>query len=218
MTDGVTLLLADLLNSGRPAELRKVLSVYNESAQNPAGGQLDMFSGGLTTNEEIINAINDTFKNATRREQKAMVGAAVARRKDRAEAAGAGEGTDVAGGGEGSQERRNVNQSDPTADIRQSEKISGEKEVGKPSGNDGRGDKERLGERGGSPQESSELDDNGIPFVKSSNGTTIFGEIKEDSGLTPAPIKLSEGFQDENGKGYGLAHIEAGHGSQIRNA
>lgn len=67
-------------------------------------------------------------------------------------------------------------------------------------------------------KESSELDDNGIPFVKSSNGTTIFGEIRDDSGLTPAPIKLSEGFQDENGKGYGLVHIEAGHGSQIRNA
>lgn len=105
VTDGVTLLFADLLNSGRPAELRKVLSVYNEKAQDPAGGQLDIFGGGLTTKEAIINAINETFKNATRREQEAMVGAAVARRKDRAEAAEAGEGTDVAGGGEGSENR-----------------------------------------------------------------------------------------------------------------
>ena len=96
-----------------------------------------------------------------------------------------------------------------------------ETEVGKLSVNDGRGDKGRIGERQGNQEkteESSELDDNGIPFVKSSNGTTIFGEIRDDSGLTPAPIKLSEGFQDENGKGYGLAHIEAGHGIQIRNA
>ena len=96
-----------------------------------------------------------------------------------------------------------------------------ETEVGKLSVNDGRGDKGRIGERQGNQEkteESSELDDNGIPFVKSSNGTTIFGEIRDDSGLTPAPIKLSEGFQDENGKGYGLAHIEVGHGIQIRNA
>lgn len=53
---------------------------------------------------------------------------------------------------------------------------------------------------------------------KSDDGTTTFGEIREDSGLAPAPIKLSRGYQDENGKGYGLAHIEANHGEQIRNA
>lgn len=65
---------------------------------------------------------------------------------------------------------------------------------------------------------SDEVDENGRPFVISENGTTIFGEIREDSGLTPAPIKLSEGYQDENGKGYGLVHIEANHGDQIRQA
>ena len=66
--------------------------------------------------------------------------------------------------------------------------------------------------------ESEETDENGIRFVKSESGTTVFGNIHEESGLSPAPIKLSEGFQDENGKGYGLAHIEANHGRQIRNA
>lgn len=65
---------------------------------------------------------------------------------------------------------------------------------------------------------SDEIDENGYPFILSPNGTTTFGEIRENSGLTPAPIKLSEGFQDANGKGYGLAHIEANHGKQIRNA
>lgn len=63
-----------------------------------------------------------------------------------------------------------------------------------------------------------ELDENGISFVLASNGTTTFGEIGEESGLQPAPIRLSEGFQGEDGKGYGLAHIEANHGEQIRNA
>ena len=63
-----------------------------------------------------------------------------------------------------------------------------------------------------------ERDENNLPFVKASDGTEVFGEIHEESGLPGAPIKLSEGFQDETGKGYGLAHIEANHGEQIRNA
>ena len=69
------------------------------------------------------------------------------------------------------------------------------------------------------PEEgATETDENGHPFVVSSDGTTIFGEITEETGLTPAPIKLSEGVVDENGNGYGLLHIEDRHGSQIRNA
>ena len=66
--------------------------------------------------------------------------------------------------------------------------------------------------------EQREVDENGHPFVVSAEGTTSFGEIREESGLPAAPIKLSEGYQDENGKGYGLIHIEANHGEQIRDA
>lgn len=66
--------------------------------------------------------------------------------------------------------------------------------------------------------EEIEEDHNGLAFVRSSNGTTTFGVIREETGLTPAPIKLSEGFQNADGKGYGLAHIEARHGEEIRNA
>ena len=65
---------------------------------------------------------------------------------------------------------------------------------------------------------SEEVDENGYHFVLSPNGITTFGEIRENSGLTPAPIKLSEGYQDEKGKGYGLIHIDANHGEQIRKA
>jgi N12 class adenine-specific DNA methylase len=202
VTDGVTLLLADLLNSGKPSDLRKVLSTYNNEAASPASGQIDMFSGDVTSREDVLNNVLNYFRNATPREQQAIVDAAVAERKRRAEA-------EPVEGSQGSEQTENA--------VRGSE----ETEVGKLSVNDGRGDKGRIGEWQGDlekAEESSELDDNGIPFVKSSNGTTIFGEIRDDSGLTPAPIKLSEGFQDENGKGYGLVHIEAGHGSQIRNA
>ena len=66
--------------------------------------------------------------------------------------------------------------------------------------------------------ERKERDENGQPFVVSSDGTTTFGEITEDTGLTAAPIKLSEGVADKKGNGYGLRHIEARHGDQIRKA
>lgn len=60
---------------------------------------------------------------------------------------------------------------------------------------------------------SDEIDEDGSLFVISSTGTTVFGEIKEETGLTPAPIKLSRG----NSK-YGLVHLEKRHGEQIRKA
>ena len=73
-------------------------------------------------------------------------------------------------------------------------------------------------ERKTKEEERKERDENGQPFVVSSDGTTTFGEITEDTGLTAAPIKLSEGMADEKGNGYGLRHIEARHGDQIRKA
>ena len=73
-------------------------------------------------------------------------------------------------------------------------------------------------ERKTKEKERKERDENGQPFVVSSDGTTTFGEITEDTGLTAAPIKLSEGVADEKGNGYGLRHIEARHGDQIRKA
>ena len=69
---------------------------------------------------------------------------------------------------------------------------------------------------------SKEVNENGKPFVLSSNGLTNFGEVTADSGLPAAPIKLSigENTKDVKGKnhGYGLLHIEASHGTQIRKA
>ena len=62
---------------------------------------------------------------------------------------------------------------------------------------------------------SEEVNEFGKPFVKASDGTTDFGFVDEESGLTPLPIKLSlgENYKDENGDdhGYGYLHIEAGH-------
>lgn len=60
---------------------------------------------------------------------------------------------------------------------------------------------------------SSEIDQNGLNFIQARNGSTVFGEIKAESGLTPAPIKLSSG-----NKSYGLKHMEERRGEQIRQA
>lgn len=90
---------------------------------------------------------------------------------------------------------------------------------GESRGNRGQGNLESLAERQGYLGEtkevkiSDEVDEDGSPFVKTSTGTTVFGEIKKGCGLTPAPIKLSLG----NSK-YGLIHLEKRHGDQIRGA
>lgn len=85
VTDATTLLLADILNSGKPSDLRKVLATYNSNAQQSANGQADIFTGTIPTKEEILTTVNDHFRNATPKEQQALVDAAIADRKRRAE-------------------------------------------------------------------------------------------------------------------------------------
>lgn len=69
---------------------------------------------------------------------------------------------------------------------------------------------------------SEELDEFGKPFIKASDGSTIFGYLDEESNLPSLPIRLSlgENHKDEKGinHGYGLLHIDAGHKDQILNA
>lgn len=82
---------------------------------------------------------------------------------------------------------------------------------------------DRRGSAGGTDNRrgdlaQAEIDEDGVPFVKTTDGDTVFGIIAESSGLTAAPIKLRHGYQDTDGKGFGLIHIEANHGAQIRSA
>lgn len=70
---------------------------------------------------------------------------------------------------------------------------------------------------------SNEKDEWGQPLVKASDGSVEFGKIDEGYGLQSAPIRLSLGENKKNpetGKdeGYGLLHIIARHGDQIRKA
>ena len=66
---------------------------------------------------------------------------------------------------------------------------------------------------------SKEVNEFGKPFVISSDGSTDFGYIDKESGLTPLPIRLNlgENYKDEKGNnhGYGYLHIEAGHKNEI---
>lgn len=86
VTDATALLLADILNSGKPSDLRKVLTSYNNEAAQASGGQIDIFSGSIPTKEEILTNVNEHFRNATPKEQQALVDAAIEERKRRAEA------------------------------------------------------------------------------------------------------------------------------------
>ncbi|MDX8401543.1 MAG: hypothetical protein R8K47_02820, partial [Mariprofundaceae bacterium] len=56
-------------------------------------------------------------------------------------------------------------------------------------------------------------------FVRASDGAVDFGEIPDADGLRGGKIRLTVGEHDtETGRGFGLRHIEAAHGREIRNA
>ena len=88
VTDATTLLLADILNSAKPSDVRKVLAMYNKSAGESAAGAVDIFSetGKPDTKEEILTRVNELFSNGTAREKQELVDAAIADRKQRASA------------------------------------------------------------------------------------------------------------------------------------
>ncbi|WP_289300449.1 hypothetical protein, partial [Xylanibacter muris] len=123
VTDATTL-LADLLNSGKPSDLRKVLTSYNNEASQSASGQADLFTGEIPTKENILTNVNEHFRNATPREQQALVDAAIAERKRRAEGASrTGEPTEQRGRDQASEQtpnvdERNAERSEPVAEER----------------------------------------------------------------------------------------------------
>ncbi|MBD5317863.1 MAG: hypothetical protein HDS09_01145, partial [Bacteroides sp.] len=152
VTDATTLLLADLLNSAKPSDVRKVLAMYNKSAGESAAGVVDIFSetGKPDTKEEILTRVNELFSNGTAREKQELVDAAIADRKQRASAEPAerGGGTageqaaDAGGRGEDSEERAGGN-----------------------AGVDGEGTDNIPEERIIAPLSESETDEYGRPFV-----------------------------------------------------
>lgn len=196
-TNATVLMLADVMNDNRVTRLKKVLSIYNQQAEQSAAGQTDLFAEGVKTKQEILDEVLVLLQHGTESEQQQALDAAREQRKAAAE-----QGTGV-------QENGDTGEGD-----------AGERGNEQSAGADVGGRQTDLG--GSQPRQSGgenteEVDENGRPFVKAADGSTVFGEIRESSGLQPAPIKLSEGYQDQDGKGYGLVHIEANHGEQIRN-
>jgi hypothetical protein len=200
-TNATVLMLADRLNGSKTNDLKHLMSLYNHAAGDAASGQLDVFEGGVKTKDDIIKDALNVFDYGTKEERKAAIDAAREGRKVAAAEQG--------GGSQGVQQ-------------------NGANDVGEP-GDGRRTDSGHLAERQGDLGKtevtaplSDELNEFDKPFVLSSDNTTTFGEVTEDSGLKAAPIKLSlgENTVDENGvnHGYGLLHIEAGHGEQIRAA
>ena len=68
---------------------------------------------------------------------------------------------------------------------------------------------------------TTDVDDNNNPFVFASNGNATFGYLPNNEIFTYTHVKLSIGenrIDEHTGKnhGYGLLHIEARHGKEIR--
>ena len=189
ITNVTVMKLADVVNSGKPTMLRNTLRSYNAMAFDSASGQLDIFAG-LPTKDEIMkdSMANININNTNNGTEKRQEGQPAAGEARNAEAAPAERG------GEGQQSG--------SGNVRQTDEWQG-----------------GLGETEG-VRFSDEVDENGKRFVLSSEGDIAFGTISEETGLTPAPIQLSEGMITDpaTNAGYGLVHIEARHGNQIRNA
>ena len=190
------LMLADVLNDKRVTLLKTTLQLYNNNARQSASGQTDLFAGGIQSREDIlrdvITFINENY--GKRKEIEAARAAAVERRKaesvqqDGTPPAVDGGSENTGGSG------RNETSVERQGDLAQAEPLT--------------------------YHLSDEVDENGRQFVLTSDGNVEFGKIGPDTGLTPAPILLSEGMitNPETNDGYGLVHIEARHGEQIRNA
>ncbi|MDE7393897.1 MAG: hypothetical protein K2M80_05445, partial [Muribaculaceae bacterium] len=206
VTEATVLMLADLLNHARPTELRRVLESYNQSAREAAEGQLDMFTGQRDTKEDILKRHIEKYAEQNKQQrQRTEAEAAAARR------AAAGEGQ--SGGSQSDQQTQ-------PADERSGE--SGERgAAAADTGNAGL-DGKRTGDLAQREEIeynlSSEIDENGRQFVLTRDGNISYGEITADNNLPSAPILLSEGLitNSKTNDGYGLVHIEARHGEEIR--
>ena len=191
------LMLADVLNDKRVTLLKTTLQLYNNNARQSAVGQADLFAGGIQSREDIlrdvITFINENY--GKRKEIEAARAEAVERRK-----------------------AESVQQDGTPPAVN-----NGSEDTGRSERSEASVERESdLAQTEITAPLSEEVDEFDKPFVISSSGTTTFGEVGVESGLTAAPIKLSlgENVKDENGAnhGYGWLHIEAGHGDQIRAA
>lgn len=115
-TNATVLMLADVLNDGRVTLLRKALTLYNHHAQDAANGQMDLFTGGVESKEDILNKVKSILNYGTEQEQQSAINEAVERRtaeagaeKDGNESVPAGSGNGGSEAGRGNGQDSNVN-------------------------------------------------------------------------------------------------------------
>ena len=102
--NATVMMLADVMNDSRVTRLKKWLTLYNQSAQESANGQLDIFSGGVKTQQDIINDVKQILNYGTEEEQQAAIDNAVEQRK--------AESVQQNGSGSNGNEGNNVKQSE----------------------------------------------------------------------------------------------------------
>jgi len=84
-TNATVLMLADVMNDNRVTRLKKVLSIYNQQAEQSAAGQTDLFAEGVKTKQEILDEVLVLLQHGTETEQQQALDAAREQRKAAAE-------------------------------------------------------------------------------------------------------------------------------------
>ena len=64
-TNPAVMFLADLLNHSQVTRLKKIIALYNDEARDAASGQVDMFSGGVKTKDEILTEVRTLFSTTS---------------------------------------------------------------------------------------------------------------------------------------------------------
>ena len=207
-TNATIMMLADALNDGRSTWLKTVLQTYNKRAKDASIGQMDLFTGEVETKDEIIKKIFKELYNGQQTTNNGKENGRNERNKGKEQNA-------IASSSDTGSEEGTYTLSSKTSE-------NGESFYQDNDGNIDLADINDASQNEVHAPLSKEVNEYGKPFVLSSKGLTNFGEVTADSGLPAAPIKLSigENTKDVNGKnhGYGLLHIEASHGTQIRKA
>ncbi len=116
-TNATVLMLADVINDNRVTRLKKWLTLYNHAAQESANGQMDLFTGGVKSQQEIINEVKQLLNNGTDEEQQAALDNAVEQRTAAAEqSSGAEPGTKQDDAGSDGDEGHDVAPETPAAE------------------------------------------------------------------------------------------------------
>ncbi len=84
-TNATVLMLADVMNDNRVTRLKKVLSIYNQQAEQSAAGQTDLFAEGVKTKQEILDEVLVLLQHGTESEQQQALDEAREQRKAAAE-------------------------------------------------------------------------------------------------------------------------------------